>query len=215
MESQRPSDHTEGREILTRLQQVSGSVPVEVLSLSLRDAVQRESWQEAQGFLNQILSVRRTVQDLIDGYYVERGLRNFTRAYTYARELYERDTSNNDYQIVYISSLIDNGRRDEAAGLIETRLTTVSAGIVRSQFFFLRSRLQNNEDDVLSDLRSSLFEDPRNLDAHIAIFEIYHRRREERRAVYYLRQALTIAPDNPRLKRYETEYASLLGRNLP
>jgi hypothetical protein len=42
------------------------------------------------------------------------------------------------------------------------------------------------------------------------MFEIYHNRREERRAVYYLRQALAIAPDNPRLKRYEREYASLL-----
>jgi hypothetical protein len=45
------------------------------------------------------------------------------------------------------------------------------------------------------------------------MFEIYHRQREERRAVYYLRQALAIAPDNPRLKRYEKQYADLLGRN--
>jgi hypothetical protein len=44
------------------------------------------------------------------------------------------------------------------------------------------------------------------------MFEIFHRRREERRAVYYLRQALAIAPDSPRLKNYEREYASLLER---
>jgi hypothetical protein len=43
------------------------------------------------------------------------------------------------------------------------------------------------------------------------MFEIYHRRREERRAVYYLKQALAIAPENPRLKRYEAEYSGLLG----
>jgi len=63
----------------------------------------------------------------------------------------------------------------------------------------------------MNDLRSSLFEDPRNLNALIAMFEIYHRRRDERRAVYYLKQALALAPDNPRLKRYETEYAAALG----
>jgi hypothetical protein len=42
------------------------------------------------------------------------------------------------------------------------------------------------------------------------MFEVYHRRKDERRAVYYLKQALAIAPDNPRLKRYEREYARLL-----
>jgi hypothetical protein len=43
------------------------------------------------------------------------------------------------------------------------------------------------------------------------MFEIYRRRRDERRAVYYLKQALALAPDNPQLRRYETEYAALLG----
>jgi len=212
MESQRPADQEEGREYLGRLRQVSGST-ISVLSLSLRDSVQRESWQEAQGYLNRILSSRRTDQDLKDGYYIERGLRNNSRALSYARELYEKDPSNDNYTVVYISALIDNGRRDEASRLIENRLASSANAADRSGFYFLRSRIQNNENAVLGDLRSSLFEDPQNLDAIIAMFEIYHQRREERRAVFYLRQALAIAPDNPRLKRYEREYASLLGRN--
>ena len=212
MESPRASDQTEGRELLTRLSRIAGS-SVAVLSLSLRDAVQRESWQEAQGFLNRILAGRRTVQDLTDGYYIERGLNNNSRALNYARELYDRDNSNNDYAAIYISALIDNARRDEASRLLESRINLSSGGPVKSRFYFLRSRIQPNEDNALGDLRSSLFEDPRNLDALIAMFEIYHNRREERRAVYYLRQALAIAPDHPRLRRYENEYASVLGRN--
>ena len=212
MESQRPADQGEGREFLSRLQQMSGS-SVEVLSLSLRDAVNRESWREAQVFLNRILAVRRNVQDLVDAYRVERGLGNNARALSYARELYERDTSNIDYTVIYISALIDNGRREDASAMLESRLAPSSSGTVISRYYFLRSRIQNNDEAALGELRSSLFEDPRNLDALIAMFEIYHRRREERRAVYYLRQALAIAPDNPRLKRYESEYAALLGRN--
>ena len=215
MESSRASDQSEGMEMLARLRQTAGS-SIEVLSLSLRDAVRREAWQEAQSFLNRILAVRRTVQDLTDGYYVERGLGNNSRALTFARELYDRDPSNNDYAIIYISALIDNARRDEASRLIESRLASSSGtggGNIRSRYYFLRSRIQGDEEAALSDLRSSLFEDPRNLDALIAMFEIYHNRREERRAVYYLRQALAISPDHPRLKRYEREYASLLGRN--
>ena len=212
LESTRPADHTEGREFLDRLRRVSGN-SIAVLSLSLRDAVMRERWQEAQGFLNRVLASRRTVQDLTDGYNIERNLGNNVRALSFARELYERDTSNNDYTVIYISALIDNGRRDEASRLLESRISSISRGVMLSRFHFLRSRLQTNEEAALGDLRSSLFEDPRNLDALIAMFEIYHRRREERRAVHYLRQALAIAPDHPQLRRYEREYASLLGRN--
>jgi Tfp pilus assembly protein PilF len=58
----------------------------------------------------------------------------------------------------------------------------------------------------MNDLHSSLFEDPRNFNALTAMFEIYHRRRDERRALYYLKQALAIAPEDPQLKRYEAEY---------
>ncbi|MCL2800778.1 MAG: tetratricopeptide repeat protein [Treponema sp.] len=212
MESSRPADQAEGRELLDRLRRVSGS-SVEVLSLSLRDAVRRENWNEAQGLLTRILTMRRTVQDLTDGYYVERGLGNNTRALSFARELYERDTNNNDFIIIYISALIDNGRRDEAGRLLEARLASTPGGPVKSRFFFLRSRLQTTQEAALGDLRSSLFEDPRNLDSLIATFLIYHNRREERRAVHYLRQALAISPDHPQLRPYEREYASLLGRN--
>ncbi|MCL2230037.1 MAG: tetratricopeptide repeat protein [Treponema sp.] len=211
MESSRTQDQTEGRELLERLQRTSGA-SVDVLALGLRDAVRRESWQEAQGILNRVLAARRTPQDLTDAYHVERGLGNNSRAFNFARELYDRDNSNNDYIIIYISALIDTGRRDEASRMIEARLGAVAGGALKSRYFFLRSRLHTNQENALSDLRSSLFEDPRNLEALIAMFLIYHNRREERRAVHYLRQALAIAPDHPRLRRYEREYSTLLGR---
>jgi len=212
MDSQRPADQNEGREMLERLRRINGS-SIEVLSLSLRDAIQREQWQEAQGYLNRILAVRRSVQDLTDAYNVERGLGNNARALSFARELYERDSSNHEYSAIYISALINSGRRDEASRLLESRINSASTSQIKSRYYYLRSRLQSNQEDALGDLRSSLFEDPRNLDAIIAMFQIYHDRREERRAVYYLKQGLAISPDHPVLKRYEKEYASLLGRN--
>jgi tetratricopeptide (TPR) repeat protein len=212
LESSRPADHVEGRELLERMRRISGS-SIDVLSLNMRDAIMRESWQEAQGFHTRILAVRRTVQDLIDGYHIERNLGNNVRALSFAQELYGRDTSNSEYIVIYISALIDNNRRDEASRLLDSNINVTGRGPLLSRFYFLRSRLQTNEDAALSDLRASLFEDPRNLDALIAIFQIYHRRREERRAVHYLRQALAIAPNHPLLQRFEREYAALLGRN--
>jgi tetratricopeptide (TPR) repeat protein len=212
MESSRSADQDEGRALLARLQRISGS-SIDVMNLSLQDAIRRESWQEAQALLNSVLAVRRTPADLVSAYQVERNLGNYAKALSYARELYDKNTSNNEYVVILISALIDSGRRDEASRMIESRLNAASGGSVKSQYYYLRSRIQTNDEAALNDLRSSLFEDPRNLDAVIAMFEIYHRQREERRAVYYLRQALAIAPDNPRLKRYEKQYADLLNRN--
>ena len=132
---------------------------------------------------------------------------NFTAALSYARELYERNRSDDEGNLTYISALIDVKRYDEAARMIESRIGSAAGGVLKSRYFFLRSQTRANEDLIMSDLRSSLFEDPRNLNAIIATFEIYHRRGDERQAVYYLRQALALAPDNLRLKRYEIEYA--------
>jgi len=212
LESSRAADQDEGRGLLARLQRTSGS-SVDVINLSLQDAIKRENWKEAQTYLNRVLAVRRTPADLISAYQVERGLGNSARALTFARELYEKNTSSGEYTVILISALIEGGRRTEASQMIESRLNSAGAGGLKAQYFYLRSRIQPNDEAALGDLRSSIFEDPRNLDALIAMFEIYNRQRDERRAVYYLRQALAIAPDNPRLKRYEKEYAEMLKRN--
>jgi Tfp pilus assembly protein PilF len=209
--SARPEDQAEGRELLRRL--LGAAAPsVEVEALGLQDAIGRENWQEAQGYLNRLLERRRSSQDLLNAYTVERGLGNNARALSYARELYERDASSDEGITAYISALIDTGRQDEAGRMIEGRLSGVPGGPVKSRYYYLRSRIRTSEESVMNDLRSSLFEDPRNLSALIAMFEIYHRRRDERRAVYYLKQALALAPNNPQLRRYETEYAGLLDR---
>jgi tetratricopeptide (TPR) repeat protein len=210
LESARPEDQAEGRELLRRLLG-SGAPSAPVQALGLQDAIRREDWREAQGYLARLLEDRRSSQDLLDAYTVERGLGNNARALSYARELYERDSSSDEGIAAYISALIDTGRQEEAGRMIESRLSVAPGGGVKSRYYYLRSRIRTGEESVMNDLRSSLFEDPRNISALIAMFEIYHRRRDERRAVYYLKQALALAPNNPQLRRYETEYAGLLG----
>ena len=209
MESPRPADQSEGRNQLRRL--LTGSnTSLEVIGLALDDAIRREVWMEALSYVNRLLEERRSIQDLLKACTVERFLGNYAAALSYARELYERDQNNDEGIIAYATALIDTGRQNEASRLIDARLNTMQGGILKGRYYFLRSMTRSNEELVMGDLRSSLFEDPRNLDALVAMFEIYHRRRDERRAVYYLRQALAIAPDNPRLKLYEAEYAAAL-----
>ncbi|GHT89335.1 hypothetical protein FACS1894137_18380 [Spirochaetia bacterium] len=186
----------------------TGEHSLPVIGLAVQDAIYREAWGEARPYLDQLLAQRRSPRDILFAYTVERGLGNRAAALSYAQELYETDPSNEEGLIAFISALIDIGRRSEAAALLETRLAAPAgdgAGM-KSRYYYLRSRLRTNEEAVMNDLRSSLFEDPRNLSALTAMFEIYHRRKDERRAVYYLKQALALAPDNARLKRYQKEY---------
>jgi Tfp pilus assembly protein PilF len=208
MESNRSQDQAEGREILQRLLAplVAGEGSLRVIILAVQDAVHRQAWREAQPYLDRLLAQRRTPQDILFAYKVEQGLGRREAALAYAQELYETDPANEEGVIAYISALIDIGRRSEAAALLETRLASLSGGVIKSRYYYLRSRLRPNEEAVMTDLRSSLFEDPRNLPALTAMFEIYHRRKDERRAVYYLKQALALSPDNVQLKRYQEEY---------
>ena len=209
LESNLQSDQTEGRNLLQKLLE-NPNPSLTLVTLAMQDALRRESWPEARTYMNRLLSERRSNQDLLNAYTVERGQGNNEAALAFARELYNRDPSFEEGAFAFITSLIDTGRTAEATRIIEPLLNNAAPGTSKSRYHFLRSRTLRNEEARMNELRASLFEDPRNLDSLIAFFEIYHNRRDERRAVYYLRQALALAPDHPLLRRYEAEYAALL-----
>ncbi|GHV88222.1 hypothetical protein AGMMS50267_05820 [Spirochaetia bacterium] len=209
LESARREDQTEGGEILQSL--LTNDPADQVKDLAIQDAIRREAWKEAQTWLAPLLSSRRSNRDLLNSYTIERGLGNASAAFQAARELYGREGDNEDAVIAYISALIETGRQNEALRTIETRLANTPGGALKGRYYYLRSRLRTNEEAILADLRASLFEDPRNLSSIIAMFEIYRRRRDDRRAVYYLKQALALVPDNPQLRRWEVEYAGMLN----
>ncbi|MDR2552313.1 MAG: tetratricopeptide repeat protein [Treponema sp.] len=209
LESPREEERAEGRTILDQLLRSPQAGP-ETLTLALKDEIRRENWKGAKACLDRLLPRRREDGDLLDAWRVERELGNYAAALSHARELYGRNPSGEEAAAAYITALTDTGRNSEASRIIEQRLAAVSGGPHKSRYYYLRSKIRTSEDAVLNDLRAALFEDPRNLDALIAIFDIYHRRGDEKRAAYYLRQALSIAPGNPHLKQYEAQYGPLL-----
>jgi thioredoxin-like negative regulator of GroEL len=203
MESNRQEEQKEGRDLLQKL--LSKENPsLSVIDIALTDAILQKKWNEARTYIKRVLGERRSANDLFNAYTVEHGSGNNAAALSYARELYQQDTSNNDGCVAYISALIDTGRLDEAAKLIDSRLNSAQ-GTVKARYYYLRSRTKTNEEARLSDLRSSLFEDPRNLNSLVTMFNIYHSR-NDRRALSYLKQALAITPNDPQLRRYEKEY---------
>ena len=198
-------DRDEGREILGRFLEAETAVSAAAARLALQDAISRGAWEEAKRYLDQVLADHRGFQELLAAYTVERGLGNRRAALAAAQELYERNPSNVEGAAAYITALMEGGRREEAGRMIENGLASVPSGAMKSQYYYLRSRLWVSEERVLADLRTSLFEDPRNLYTLIALFEIYRAHQNGQRAMFYLKQALALAPDNPELRRYQQE----------
>jgi tetratricopeptide (TPR) repeat protein len=209
LESPREEDQNEGRALLKRL--MEGNPPAAVVRMAVRDSIGREDWQAAKDYLAPLLKESPQNQDLLSAYTIERGLGNNAAALSHARELYERNPADDEGAVAYISALIETGRQAEAGRLIEDRLASAS-DTQKSRYYYLRSRIRGSDDQVVADLRASLFADPRNLSSMIAMFEFYHFRRPEKaRALIYLRQALALDPSNPQLRRYAAEYPEVMG----
>jgi Tfp pilus assembly protein PilF len=210
MESPRDEDQNEGRSLLRRLLDRENPSP-DIIRLAVRDAINRADWQAARNYLAPLLEGSPQAQDLLSAYSIERGQGNNAAALAYARDLYERNPGDDDGAAAYISALIETGRHPEAGRLIESRLAA-APDIQKSRYYYLRSRIRTGDDQIVADLRASLFADPRNLSAMIAMFEFYHFRRPEKaRAIIYLRQALAQDPANPQLRRYAEEYPEVLN----
>ncbi|MDR0551680.1 MAG: tetratricopeptide repeat protein [Spirochaetaceae bacterium] len=220
LESTNEQEYAEGRSMLAALLNSAGGSAYsgntvstgysELLELAVQDAIRRSDWNAAKNYRDQIPEERLNSRDLLNSYEIEQGLGNKRGALSYARQMREKYPDNEDGNIAYITALIEAGQKAEASRVIDERLSKLGAGSFKSRYYFLRSRLQTKEDDMLGDLRSALFENPRNLDAIIALFEFYDKRGDERRAVYYLKQAAALSPANSTVKNYEKKYAGKL-----
>jgi predicted Zn-dependent protease len=205
LESGRPEDQAKGGELLQRL--LAAEKPsLKIIDLAFQDAVRREAWEEAKPYLNRLLEERPLPRYFLSAYKIAQGLGNTAEALAFAQEFHRQDPANEEGTIAYISALIARGQKDEAARLLDKRLAASAGGTIKAQYYYLRSRISGDTEAVMRDLRACLFEDPRNLNALIKLFEIYHRQGDKHRAVYYLKQALSFAPDDPQLRKHEMEY---------
>ena len=102
------------------------------------------------------------------------------------------------------------GRNQNASRLINSLLSNSPSSLMKSFLYYERSYLQGTEAGQLSDLRSSLIANPRNSDALFRMYQIYLRRRDYRKAQYYLKQVISLNPSNENYIKLNSELESLL-----
>ncbi|MDR2659294.1 MAG: tetratricopeptide repeat protein [Spirochaetaceae bacterium] len=209
LESNDDEEQAEGRRMLKTLMRptrIGENIPIDVILLASEDAVRRSDWEEARTFQDRILSERRTASTLVNAFKVEQGAGDVRAALVLAEELTQNYPDYEEGKVAYAEALIDSGRHGEAQRLIDARIAAINSGAYKSRYYYLRGMLRGNFDSAVSDFRASLFENPRNLDALKALVELYAQRHDDRHTIYYLRQALAIAPKDPVLLRYQKEY---------
>jgi len=210
IEGGRVSDLDEARRYLDRLK-ANGVQSLEVLELELKDALSRKAWAEAAPIAGKLGELRGNASDYRAAFDAYRGSGDTVAALNAATTLMEKDQRNDEYAALYARALIEADKKGDALTFLEGRISTASSGKNKSVLYYLRSLLKTDEESRLGDLRSSLFEDPRNLEALVAMFEIYRAKKDDRRSVYYLKQALALSPDDPTLKAYRTELGPLMN----
>jgi Tfp pilus assembly protein PilF len=210
LESNNDGEQVEGRKLLKNLMHPlknSEEIPLDVVLLASEDAVRRASWDEARSYQDRILSERRNPSTLVNAFKVEQGAGDSRAELALAEELIQKYPNYEEGRIAYTEALIDSGRHGEAQRLIDARIGALGSGAYKSRYYYLRGLMRGSFDAAVSDFRSSLFENPRNLDALKSLVELYDKRRDERHVIYYLRQALALDPKDPDLLRYQKDYA--------
>ena len=131
-------------------------------------------------------------------------------AWKYAASLYEKNSDNLEIIQHYIEVMIKTGRTQSASKLINSMLSGTPSANLKSFLFYERSFLTSNEGTMLSDLRSSLIANPRNSDALFRMYQIYYGRKDYRKAQYYLKQVVSLNPNDEKYLRLNSELDQLL-----
>ena len=131
-------------------------------------------------------------------------------AWKYAASLYEKNSDNIEIIQHYIEVMIKTGRTQSASKLINSMLSGTPSANLKSFLFYERSFLTSNEGTMLSDLRSSLIANPRNSDALFRMYQIYYGRKDYRKAQYYLKQVVSLNPNDEKFLRLNSELDQLL-----
>ncbi|HUW71199.1 MAG TPA: tetratricopeptide repeat protein [bacterium] len=154
-------------------------------------------FQSAALHADAILAARPDYADLESLYKAYRGASRFADASKVAQSWRARDPNSEPAALAWASMLIERGEKSAALDMVTKLLAGKGSASYRSMLYWLQSRLQTSEDAILASLRSALVENGMNIDALAAMSDIYVRKADYQRARFYLKQAISIAPDRP------------------
>lgn len=182
----------------------------EAMSYALSGLVQRENWRAAYDIAVKLIAYP-DVSAAVIGSYVEVCLKlnKKSEAFEYAKKMQLQYPDDETVLQSYILAYSQTGSRDVVMKYIDSIMNTSSAKM-KSYLYYRRSFLQLSEDNALADLRSSLISNPRNSEALFRLYEVYYSKDDYRKAQYYLRQVVSIKPNDSSIRKLNEALTQLI-----
>lgn len=184
-------------ELIEPLKQIDGENP-KLLQIEIDEYIRQKQWKNAYEVSQKLIQIEPSENRIIKNILICIELGENQQAFFLADELYTNNPTNEEVQITYVKTLVANNKKTEAITLINSLLQKASSKM-KSELYYQKSRLESSDDKKLSDLRSSLTANPRNEEALFALYELYFKKNDYRKAQYYLKQVIALNPSNQEL----------------
>ena len=199
----------EAREILTG-EGSSENTGSEGLIVLIDDAIDIEDWNAASDYAQKLSATDKSLKAGIAVWKAWYAQGDYRKAETAAADLYERYPDSSDSAIIYIRTLTVMNRRLQAERLLDQRIPVEKDSEKRSVLYFLKSLTDLSEEEKLQSLRSALFENLQNIEALVAISDLYLEMGDIRKAYQYIKQAAALEPDNTEIRRKLADIEEML-----
>lgn len=170
-------------------------------------------FERARQLLEKFKTLKSPLYDYKLAYQIYLSVKDNAKAYQSAEEWYQKHPDSEESINSYIKSLILQKNEKAASDVISKKLKDKTSPRLKSDLYFLRSRLTKNEDSILLDLRQSLMENPQNAESLSAMFELYYKRKDYKTANAYLKQVLALKPEDAYLMGKKSEIDAYLQAN--
>ena len=168
------------------------------LQIEIDEYIRQKQWKNAYEVSQKLIQIEPSENRIIKNILICIELGENQQAFFLADELYTDNPTSEEVQITYVKTLVANNKKTEAITLINSLLQKASSKM-KSELYYQKSRLESSDDKKLSDLRSSLTANPRNEEALFALYELYFKKNDYRKAQYYLKQVIALNPSNQEL----------------
>ena len=172
---------------------------VSTLRLLLYDAIAMQRWLQAAVYLSEILEQEQSEEDLLQAIEIFRSLGDPAQVLYFAERLYQGYPSVENL-VVYAQALLAGNQPEQAAVLVRQGLERAAAPAQHSALLTLQASLVEDPQEALALLQQALTEHPQNYQALVKTAELYVEQRELRKASLYLKQAVTLDPNNTALR---------------
>ena len=188
-----------GREIL---EASLGESPrnAENLRVLVDEALRSGQLSAAAGYLERLLAIEVRIDYLRIAIEVSVEVGDLVSAVAYAGRRYEADTSSIVSLKEYSKLLIQVERTGEGSTLLARGIELATDSVDLSDLYYLSSLIATNPQDRAGLLGEALRLNLQNVDALIAFSGYYEETGDRRKAIFYLRQAAQIRPEDPNIR---------------